>query len=58
MSLKVLQALLAFCHEINTSQHPEQSRQETTYNVTLRGVPVTIVEVDKQQILHILSMCL
>ena len=35
----------------------EQDRQ-CTYNITLRHVCVTIVAVEKQYILHILSVCL
>jgi len=36
---------------------PEQHGQGT-YNVTLRGVSVTIFAVEKQNVLHILSVCL
>jgi hypothetical protein len=33
-------------------------RQEMFYNVTLRFVRVTAVEVENQQVLHIPSVCL
>lgn len=36
---------------------PEHYRQ-CTYNVTLRHVCITIVAVEKQEVLHILSVCL
>ena len=44
----------------STSSRWEDNTQESqcTYNVTLRCVCVTIVAVEKQQVLHILSVCL
>ena len=31
---------------------------QCTFNVTLRGVSATIVVVEKEQVLHVLSVCL
>jgi hypothetical protein len=40
---------------IDSKQEMQCSR---TYNVTLRRVRVTIVDLEKQQVLYILSLCL
>jgi len=39
---------------------PEKTNKtsDVRSNVTLRGVPVTIVDVKKQELLYILSVCL
>jgi hypothetical protein len=42
---------------LNVDAKPEQDIQ-CTYNVKLSRVPVTTVAVEKQEILHILSVCL
>jgi hypothetical protein len=40
-------------------RYGQQTRhKQCTYNVTLRSVRVTTVAVEKQQVLHILSVCL
>ena len=45
---------------IGHSQGDNNSKQDSqcTYNVTLRRVRATIVVVDEQQVLHIVSVCL
>jgi hypothetical protein len=35
-----------------------QQDKQCTYNVTVRGVLATIVEVEEQKLLHIMSACL
>jgi len=39
-------------------EHVYVQDRQCTYNVTLRRVRVTTVAVEKQQVLHILSVCL
>ena len=47
-------------HADNASHDGQYNKQDTqyTYNLTLRRVSLNIVAVEKQYVLHILSVCL
>jgi hypothetical protein len=49
----------ASLHHPGSADSPEiETRQAMQYNVTPRHVRATIAAVEKQQVLHILSVCL
>ena len=53
--------MVMFCSSVTWQaaiQTINNKYRQCTYNVTLRRVRATIVVVDKQYVLHILSVCL
>jgi hypothetical protein len=46
------------CGELNVGRNENNTLQQCTYNVTLRHCRETIVAVEKQRVLHILSVSL
>ena len=44
-------------HNARSTKHKKRQAMYCTYNVTLRRLLTTIVAVEKQKVLHILSVC-